>query len=116
MPDISSDNAHNVLTYVAIARRRGLLLESCGKVLQEYNDDSLRIDGRIIEELGKFIQHKADELLMYDRLLQIENLCFEDLYQQAIRVQADARKAYLQALEIYTQTTQKRIETFYQHS
>lgn len=114
MYNILPVSLENLRAYVAIARRYALLVESCGKLLQEYNDDLLQEDGHLIQDFGKFIQYKADELLMYIQLLQLENLCSQDLYQQAIQVQTEARKAYLQALEIYTQTTQKRIETFYQ--
>jgi hypothetical protein len=114
MYDDSLHSTKIARTDVAIARRCGLLVESCGKVLQEYDDELTKEDGLTIERYGKYINRKVDKLLMYVQLLQIKHLHSKDLARQAVQLQIEIRKAYSQALEIYVNSINKRIDKFHQ--
>ncbi|MDZ4875747.1 MAG: hypothetical protein CLLPBCKN_005167 [Chroococcidiopsis cubana SAG 39.79] len=115
MQDFLQHELHVMLKNLDLTRRCALLVESCGKILQKYDDLSLQKNGRIIEGYSEFIQKQADKLLMYIQLAQLENFCSEDLSQQATQAQAEAKKSYLQALEIYLETMQTRIDALSSH-
>ncbi|KJH70889.1 hypothetical protein [Aliterella atlantica] len=98
-----------------LIRRSALLVNSCGKLLQQSNNLALQQNGRILEDYSELIQQQADKLSMYIQLSQLEDFCREDIYQQALQAQAEARAAYLQAIKIYLETMQIRIDALSSH-
>lgn len=115
MHDIIQDEVQVMLKNLDLIRRSALLVSSCGKLLQKYDNLALQKNGRIIEGYSELIQQQADKSLMYIQLSQLENFCGEDIYQQALQAQAEARAVYRQALEIYIKTMHTRIEALSSH-
>jgi len=93
----------------------GLKIEQWGLRIQEHSDRLAVEHGQLIEECGKVIQHKAEEALAYTQVALEQEDYSPAVMMLIAHTQSEARVAFIDALVIFAQMMQKRIELVGKH-
>ncbi|MDZ4871979.1 MAG: hypothetical protein CLLPBCKN_001367 [Chroococcidiopsis cubana SAG 39.79] len=110
-------------------QEQGIKIEQLGKRIQEHSDQLALEHGQLIEECGQVIQQKAEEVDIYLEIVvelteeaqtNTEVAINLDEYHTELitfisRLQLEARIAFVQALVIFSQMMQRRIELVGKH-
>ncbi|URD53887.1 hypothetical protein [Chroococcidiopsis sp. CCNUC1] len=110
-------------------QKYGLKIEQLGKAIQEHGDHIAVKYGRLIEQCSKVVRQEVEEADIYIQVAielaeEAQNCTqvavkLEDYYTELItpitQSQLEARDAFSQALDIFAQMMQKRIELVGKH-
>jgi len=111
----AATSAHALEQHALKLQEYGLKVKQWGKRIQERSDQLALEHGQLIEQCGKVIQLKAKEALVYTQVALEQEDYSPALLMLITHTQSEARAAFIQAIAIFAQMMQKRIQQIGKH-